>query len=182
MVVLSARSTDAAVNKLAPSLFQTYPNIESLLNISPEALYPYIKSIPGFMKKAKYLLEIAQAVRSETGIPRTIDEFLKLSGVGRKTANVVMFEMDLPAEGVIVDLHTIRVTGRLGIVNTDKSEKIERRLMEVFPAKDWGLLGMSLTYIGRELCRPTDPHCFECPLSTFCNYNQLDMKKRTTKV
>lgn len=170
MVVLSARGTDAGINKLAPALFDAYPNFESLVGKKAEELYSFVKTSPGYKRKAQYLVEIAEAVKKEKNIPKTIQEFLKLSGVGRKSANVIMSEMGLPLEGVIVDLHTIRVTERLGITTGYNPEKIEKSLMEIFPQKYWGILGMSLTYLGRELCRPTDPNCEECKLNSVCAY------------
>ncbi len=172
MVVLSARSSDKAINNLAPALFKAYPTFKKLSSAKPEELYPLVKASGSYRVKAQLIVKLAQMVKSDNNIPTSIDEFVKLPGIGRKSSNVIMYEMGLPAEGVIVDLHVLRVAPRLGLAQGTNPEKIEQQLMEIFPKKNWGLLGMSLTYIGREICRPTDPHCQECLLNTVCEYHK----------
>ncbi len=93
----------------------------------------------------------------------------KLPGIGRKTANVIIRESGDKAEGVVVDLHVVRVAPRLGIVSSNKPEKIEGQLMEVMPQEKWNEIGMTLSFHGRETCRPK-PKCDECEVSSFCNY------------
>ena len=170
MVVLSARSSDKNINAIAPDFFKKYPSVRSLSTARPEDLYPYIRKVPGFRHKAEYLTKTAQSIKTDDSIPLTQDGLTQYPGIGRKTANVIMSQMGVPAEGVIVDLHTLRVSPRLGIAKGTNPEKIEKQLMAAVKQKDWHVLGMSLTYLGREICRPTDPHCPECPVNTVCEF------------
>jgi endonuclease-3 len=169
MIVLSARASDVLVNNLAPALFKKYPSFKHLSKATPEELYPLLR-VPGFRNKAEWIVGIAKAVTAAGGIPETMEELTTLKGFGRKSANVYMSQVGLKAEGVIVDLHTLRVAPRLGIAEGEDPKKIELQLMEKVDRKDWHLLGMALTFLGRETCRPTDPHCGECLVNASCAY------------
>lgn len=169
MIVLSARASDALVNNLAPALFKQYPSFKQLAKAAPEELYPFLR-VPGFRNKAAWIVEIAKTLAPLKTIPATITGLTALKGFGRKSANVYMSQVGLKAEGVIVDLHTLRVAPRLGIATGDDPKKIEQQLMEKVQQKDWHILGMSLTYLGRETCRPTNPHCEECLLNSVCQF------------
>jgi endonuclease-3 len=169
MIVLSARASDVLVNNLAPQLFKQYPTFKHLAKAKPAELYPLLR-VPGFKKKAEWIIDIAQTIDKLTVIPLTIDELTKLKGFGRKSANVYMSQIGLPAEGVIVDLHTLRVSPRLGIAEGTDPKIIEKQLMESVSKKDWHILGMSLTYLGRETCRPTNPKCHECVVNSICAF------------
>ena len=171
MIVLSARSSDAIVNNQAPLLFSTYPDFAALSKAKPEELYPLIKG-PGYRHKAEYIIGIAKDVVAKGSIPDQMEALTEWKGFGRKSANVYMSQMGLPPAGVIVDLHTLRVAPRLGIAEGDDAKKMEVQLMEKVKQKDWHHLGMALTYLGRETCRPTDPHCEECLVNTVCRYYQ----------
>lgn len=173
MIVLSARASDVLVNNLAPSLFKKYPSFEHLAKAKPEELYPLLR-VPGFRNKAEWIVGIAKSVVKLNYIPETMAELTTLKGFGRKSANVFMSQAGLKAEGVIVDLHTLRVAPRLGIADGDDPKKIEQQLMESVPQKDWHILGMSLTYLGRETCRPTNPHCEECLVNSVCHFYNLE--------
>jgi endonuclease-3 len=169
MIVLSARASDAMVNALAPELFKQYPSFTHLAKAQPADLYPLLR-VPGFRKKAEWIIDIARSVNERGGIPSTMIELVRLKGFGRKSANVFMSQTNLPAEGVIVDLHTLRVAPRLGIAEGTDPVKVEKQLMERVKEKDWHLLGMSLTFLGRETCRPTNPHCHDCIMNSVCAY------------
>ncbi len=169
MIVLSARASDAMVNALAPAFFKRYPTFKHLAKAEPEELYPVMK-VPGFRNKAEWIIGMAKTINDLGSIPRTIAELTAMKGFGRKSANVFMSQTGLKAEGVIVDLHTLRVAPRLGIAEGDDPKKIELQLMEKIDRKNWHVLGMSLTYLGRETCRPTDPKCHECLISYYCSY------------
>lgn len=169
MIVLSARASDAGVNNLAPELFKQYPSFKHLSEAKPEELYPLLR-VPGFRKKAEWIIAMAQSISSMPAIPNTMKELTNLKGFGRKSANVYMSQVGLPPEGVIVDLHTLRVAPRLGIAKGTDPVKIEEQLMKEIRQELWHELGMSLTYLGRELCRPTDPKCSECPVHKVCVY------------
>lgn len=168
MVVLSAQSTDKVVNLIAPELFKAFPNLRSLSKATPAALFPYISKIRNFRNKAKWLTETAKTIKSDSNIPLEIDSLIELPGIGRKSANVIRRGAKAPAEGIIVDLHTIRVANRLGIVNTTKPEKIEKEMMEILPSKEWEV-GMAMSFLGREICRPT-PQCPVCLMKKVCAY------------
>jgi endonuclease-3 len=172
MVVLSARDSDKHINQLAPSLFAQFPTMAELAKASLDELVPLIGSVSNFKSKAEWLIEIARTLKTDEAIPLTMEGLVALRGVGRKSANVIMSQSGAPAEGVIVDLHTLRVAPRIGIAQGTTPEKIEKQLMEKIDAKDWHALGLALTFLGRETCRPTKPHCPECPMNDVCAYRK----------
>ena len=169
MVILAAQASDSQINKISPRLFETYPSFSDLKNINPEDLYPFLSSIRGYRKKAKWVIDIAKTIGDDNKIPTTIGELTKLPGVGRKTANTVIRESGDNAEGVIVDLHVLRVAPRLGIATGTASDKIEKQIMESIPQERWNEIGMALSFHGREICRPK-PMCEECIVNKICNY------------
>jgi endonuclease-3 len=169
MVMLSAQTTDAIVNKLAPEFFKHFPSMRHLAAATPEELFPFIKSVRGFRKKADWLVRIAD-ILDEKKIPLTIKELTELPGIGRKSANVIIREAGGAPQGIIVDLHVLRVVPRLGITTKIKPDKIEKVLMELIPKNYWNAAGMSFSYLGRELCKPTKPHCSECVMNSVCKY------------
>jgi endonuclease-3 len=168
--VLSAQHSDKHINSLAPELFKAFPNMKSLSHVTPEMLYPYIGKVRNFANKAKWLTSIAQQIKKDKNIPVTMEELTALSGIGRKSANVIMRESGVKAEGVMVDLHVVRVAQRLGIADSADPKKIEQQLMAVLPQKDWGEAGMAISFLGRETCRPSHPQHEECVMSPVCNY------------
>ncbi len=175
MIVLSARASDVMVNNLAPEFFKHYPTFGRLAKAAPVELYPLLR-VPGFRKKAEWIIDIAKSIENLPAIPTAIGDLTKLKGFGRKSANVYMSQVGLPAEGVIVDLHTLRVAPRLGIAEGTDPKKIEQILMKCVDKKNWHILGMSLTYLGRETCRPKDPTCEECLVKKVCLFNQQKKK------
>lgn len=176
MVVLSAQDSDANINKIAPALFEVYPNMESLAVKNLEALIPHISKIENFGNKANWLLEIAQTIRKDENIPLTMNGLIALKGIGRKSANVIMREANAPVEGIIVDLHVIRVAPRIGLIpETKDGIKAEKQLMQVLPKAIWGEIGMAISFLGREICRP-QPKCEICPINGVCGYYR-DLEK-----
>ncbi|TDE27167.1 endonuclease III [Flavobacterium ranwuense] len=170
MVVLSAQDSDTNINKIAPILFEAYPNMESLAISNIEALIPYISKVRNFGTKANWLLEIAQTIQKDENIPLTMEGLFALKGIGRKSANVILREAKIPAEGIIADLHVIRVAPRIGIITETKDGiKSEKQLMQVLPKEIWGEIGMAISFLGREICRP-QPKCPECPINSICEY------------
>jgi endonuclease-3 len=166
MVVLSAQSTDDVINKLAPELFAAYPTMESLARASPEDLWPYVKGVRNFANKAKWLVGIARQFNADA--PLTLATLTRFSGIGRKSANVILREAGRPPEGIIVDLHVVRVVSRLGITRETDPVKIEEGLMKILPREEWDA-GMALSFLGREICRPK-PECEKCLMNTVCAY------------
>ena len=170
MVVLSAQDSDANINKIASALFDAYPNMESLAVANEEALFPYISKVRNFGTKAKWLLEIAKTVQNDANIPLTMEGLVALKGIGRKSANVIMREAQIPAEGIIADLHVIRVAPRIGLISETKDGiKAEKQLMQLLPKEIWSEIGMAISFLGREICRP-QPKCNECPINSICEY------------
>ena len=166
MVVLSAQSTDDVINKLAPQFFAAYPGMESLAKASPEDLWPYLKGVRNFANKSKWLVGIAQQFDADA--PLTLASLTQFSGIGRKSANVILREAGKPAEGIIVDLHVVRVVPRLGITKETDPAKIEMRLMTILPREEWDA-GMAMSFLGREICRPK-PECEKCLMNTVCTF------------
>jgi len=175
MVLLAAQSSDNQINKVTVPFFETYPSMAALKKSTPEDLHPFLKSIRGFRKKSTWLIEVAKTVGDDSKIPATLKELTKLPGIGRKTANVIIRESGDKAEGVVVDLHVVRVAPRLGVVNTSRPDKIEGQLMEVMPQEKWNEIGMALSFLGRETCRPK-PKCEECIMSSVCSYYATSVK------
>ena len=169
MIMLAAQTTDNLINKIAPAFFKAFPSVSDLKKSTPEDLYPYISSVISFRKKAVWLVEMAKIIGDDNKIPVTIKELTRLPGVGRKTANAIIRESGGVAEGVMVDLHVVRVAPRIGIVADGKPDKIEKQLMEAMPQETWNELGMALSFHGREICRPK-PLCGECIVRSVCNY------------
>lgn len=170
MVVLSAQDSDANINKIAPVLFEVYPNMESLSVSNVEVLIPYISKVMNFGNKTNWLLEIAKTIKKDENIPLTMDGLTALKGIGRKSANVIMRESNVPVEGIIADLHVIRVAPRIGLIKETKDGiKAEKQLMQVLPKEIWKEIGMAISFLGREICRPT-PKCAICPINKICKY------------
>ena len=127
MVVLSARSTDKLINDITPEFFAAFPNMEALSQATPAAIEELINGVRSFVKKAKWLSDLSQIVRKDENIPLTMDELVALPGMGRKSANVIKRESGAKAEGIIVDLHVVRVAPRLGIASGTDPKKIEKK-------------------------------------------------------
>lgn len=170
MVVLSAQDSDANINKIAPTLFEVYPDMESLAVSNVESLIPHISKVRNFGNKANWLIGIAQTIKKDKNIPLSMEALIALKGIGRKSANVIMREAKVPAEGIIADLHVLRVAPGIGIIpETKDGIKAEKLLMQVLTKPIWGEIGMAISFLGREICRPT-PKCPECPIIKICQY------------
>ena len=167
-VVLSAQDSDRHINQLAPELFKAFPNMEALSRATSETLFPFIGSVRKHADKSKWLIAIAQKIKKDKNIPLTLDELTSLTGIGRKSANVIMREAGEAPEGVIVDLHVVRVAPRLGIASGTDPKKIEKQIMETLPQKEWDA-GMAMSFLGREICRP-QPKCEICLMNTVCAF------------
>lgn len=168
MVILAARDSDNHINKVAEKLFKEIPDMKALAKHTPETLLPLITGVRSSGHKSNWLAKIGKTVKTDANIPKTLDELTALPGIGRKSANVILREAGFPAEGIMVDLHTIRVAPRLGIVDTVDPKKIEQQLMEILPKKYWDA-GMAMSFHGREICRPK-PKCEICFMRDVCEY------------
>ena len=170
MVILSARDSDRHINQVASELFEVYPDMKALRSAKEEDLLRLINSIVNFANKAQWLIKLSQIIMEDKNIPLTMEGLTKLPGIGRKSANVIMRETGVKPEGVIVDLHVLRVAPRLSIATGTNPEKIEKQIMDVIPQDEWGEIGMALSFLGREICRPTNPKCPECIMNKVCAY------------
>jgi endonuclease-3 len=179
MVVLSAQTTDDWINKVAPKLFADFPNMESLARATPQLLFPYLKGIRNFAHKAGWLVAIAQKIGTDKAIPLSQEALTELPGIGRKSANVILREAGVAPEGVIVDLHVVRVAPRLGIVKEDDPKKMEQALMKILPRDEWDA-GMAMSFLGREICRPK-PECERCLMNTVCVFYNKSVKGKPVK-
>jgi endonuclease-3 len=174
-VVLSAQDSDRHINKIAPTFFKAFPDMKALSKAEPAAIHQLIGDVRNFGNKTKWLLAMAQTLKEDKNIPDTLDGLTELSGIGRKSANVILRETGKKAEGIIVDLHVVRVAPRLGIAQGTDPKKLEKQMMEVIDAKDWGEVGMAISFLGREICRPSNPKCGECVMQPVCNYYNTEI-------
>lgn len=172
MVVLAAQDSDANINKVTVDFFKKFPDMKALSKANSAELHEYLAKVRFNGNKIAWLQEIAETVREDKNIPKTMKELVALKGVGRKSANVIMREAGVNAEGILVDLHVLRVAPRLGITTDGDATKIEKQLMQKLPKDMWGEVGMALSFLGREICRPTNPKHSECILSNVCEYCQ----------
>ena len=169
---LSAQCTDARVNMVTPALFERFNGVEALASADVDEVGEYIKSCGLYKTKAKDLVKMAQQIRDNhnSQVPDTIEELTKLSGVGRKTANLIIGDVyHKPA--IVVDTHCIRITRRLGLHNEKDAGKIEKILKEILPPEESNDFCHRLVLFGRETCTARIARCDTCPLSDFCPKN-----------
>jgi endonuclease III len=170
MVILSAQDSDKHINQLAHDFFKAFPDMKALAKANEESLFKLIGKVRNFGNKTKWLMQLAQTIKDDKNIPLTMEELTALPGIGRKSANVIMRGAGVKAEGVIVDLHVVRVAPRIGIATGTDPKKIEKQIMDVIPEKDWGEIGMAISFLGREICRPTHPKHDDCVVRKDCAY------------
>lgn len=168
--ILSAQCTDVRVNMVTPELFRLYPDPESLAEARQEELEEVIRSTGFFRNKARSLIGMASALVEEHGaeLPRSLDELSALPGIGRKTANVILGNAFGIDEGVVVDTHVKRLSGRLRFTRHTQPEKVEKDLMALFPQSVWTMLAHLLIYHGRQVCVARKPRCHQCTVSHLC--------------
>jgi endonuclease III len=172
MVVLSAQDSDKHINQLSGELFKAFPNMASLAKGDEQELFKYINKVRNFGNKTKWLMELSKIIKDDKNIPLTMEGLTALPGIGRKSANVILREAGKKAEGVIVDLHVVRVAPRIGVASGSDPKKIEKQIMELIPQKDWGEIGMAISFLGRETCRPSNPKHSECVMKEYCDFYQ----------
>ncbi|MGQ0813354.1 MAG: endonuclease III [Gemmatimonadota bacterium] len=168
--MLSAQCTDVRVNMVTPALFERYPTAADLAGAKPEELAEMIRSTGFYRNKTRSLLGMSNAVveQHHGEIPAEMDDLVKLPGVGRKTANVVLGNAFGKNEGVVVDTHVARLSGRLGLTAQTDPVKIEQDLMELLPGKDWTLVPHLFIDHGRAVCKAPTPKCEVCVLNDIC--------------
>ncbi|OQW51937.1 MAG: endonuclease III [Proteobacteria bacterium SG_bin7] len=168
--VLSAQCTDERVNKVTPALFKKYPDARAMAKAQISDLEELIRSTGFYKNKAKNLKNTAEILMSSHGgvIPRSLDELTHLSGVGKKTANVVLGTAYGIASGVVVDTHVGRLSQRLGLTKNKTPEKIQQDLEKVIPQENWIEWSHLLIYHGRQICKARKPQCEVCFLQEIC--------------
>jgi endonuclease-3 len=168
--ILSAQCTDKRVNMVTPALFKRYRTPAALAAANPEELEELIKSTGFFRNKTKSLIGMSTAVAERHGgeIPDELDALVGLPGVGRKTANVVLGNAYDKNEGVVVDTHVGRVSGRVGLTKETDPVKVEQDLMKLFPRERWTMLAHLLIEHGRTICESRRPKCEACFLNDVC--------------
>ncbi len=168
--VVSAQSTDVAVNQVTPELFRRWPTPAVLASADPGDVERVILRTGFFRQKTKSIQELARKLVAEHGgeVPRTLAELVKLPGVGRKTANVVLGVAFGTPEGVVVDTHVQRLSQRLGWTRHQEPLEIEQDLMREFPRDDWDAIGHVLIFHGRRICTARKPACASCPVAAHC--------------
>jgi endonuclease-3 len=168
--ILSAQCTDKRVNMVTPSLFKRFPTAQALADARQEELEEMIKSTGFFRNKAKSLIGLGKALVERHGgaVPDSMETLVKLPGVGRKTANVILGNAFGKNEGVVVDTHVGRLSLRLGLTRETDPVKVERALMPLVPREDWTMLAHVLVFHGRRICYARTPKCEICVLSEIC--------------
>ena len=169
-VRLSAQCTDARVNLVTPALFEAYPTLDDLANANISDIEGYIHSCGFYRQKAKDIVLSCQMLINDYNrkVPDSMEELLKLPGVGRKTANLLLGDLYTVPGSVVCDTHCIRICGRLGLSQGKEPEKVERQLRAILPAEESSDFCHRIVLFGRDCCTARNPKCGECPLSMFC--------------
>ncbi len=169
--ILSAQCTDKQVNKCTPKLFDACPTAQDMLKLNEQELIEYIKPCGFFNTKAKHILSACKDIVAKFSgeVPSTREQLESLSGVGRKTASVVLSNaFGVPA--IAVDTHVFRVSNRIGLAKSTTVEGTERMLMQVIPEEKWSIAHHWLIFHGRRVCSARNPRCSECTINNLCRY------------
>lgn len=169
-VRLSAQCTDARVNLVTPALFEAYPTLDDLANANISDIEGYIHSCGFYRQKAKDIVLSCQMLIREYDrkVPDSMEELLKLPGVGRKTANLLLGDLYAVPGSVVCDTHCIRICDRLGLSQGKEPEKVERQLRAILPPEESSDFCHRIVLFGRDCCTARNPKCAECPLATYC--------------
>ena len=176
--ILSAQCTDKQVNRVTKGLFKKLKTPEDFARASNETIEELIRPTGYFRNKAKSIKNCSIALIEEHNgnVPKTLNEMVKLPGVGRKTANVILgAAFGIP--GIVVDTHVARISKRLELTNHENPVKIEFDLMQIIPKKEWSDFSLQLIYFGRETCKARNPACVTCPLNSLCTFHLLPLSK-----
>lgn len=171
--IMSAQTTDVNVNKVTETLFETYPSVQAFADADLETFMEEIRSTGFFRNKAKNVIGAANMIMDAHGgnVPETMDDLVKLPGVARKTANVVLGTWFGKPDGFVVDTHVKRLAFRLGLSEESDPVKVEQDLMAVIPQEEWIFAGHAIILHGRAICDAKKPLCDACPLRPDCPRN-----------
>ena len=169
-VRLSAQCTDARVNQVTPALFAAYPTLEAMANADIGDVENYVRSCGFYKHKARDIVLACQMLLRDFGgkVPDNMESLLRLPGVGRKTANLLLGDIYGVPGSVVCDTHCIRICGRLGLTTGKEPEKVERQLRAILPPEESSDFCHRLVLFGRDVCTARSPRCGECPLSIYC--------------
>ena len=170
--ILSAQTTDKSVDAVRGDLFSRFPDPNSLAMADIAEVEEIIHGTGFYHMKAKHIIAASRSLTEQFSgrVPDTMEDLLKIPGVGRKTANIVLYHAFGKNLGVAVDTHVFRLAGRIGFSESGNAEGIENDLMQLFPVEDWGILTDILISHGREVCTARRPACSTCPISHLCRY------------
>jgi endonuclease III len=168
--ILSAQCTDVRVNQVTQTLYRKYPNAKAFAYANPAELEQEVRPTGFFRNKTKSIMGASKQIVEELHgeVPRTMEELLKLPGVARKTANVVLGTAFGIASGVVVDTHVLRVSRRLDLTKNTDPKKVEQDLIQILPREKWILFSHQLIWHGRRVCQARKPKCLECNLQPLC--------------
>ena len=171
-VRLSAQCTDARVNLVTPALFAAYPTLEAMAAADIEKVEEFVHSCGFYRQKAKDIVLACQMLleKHDGKVPDSMDDLLKLPGVGRKTANLLLGDLYAQPGSVVCDTHCIRICGRLGFTDSKDPEKVERQLRAILPPEESSDFCHRIVLFGRDTCIARSPKCEGCPLAVHCKY------------
>ncbi len=188
-VLLSAQTTDVAVNKVTPELFERWPDAQAMAQANPAEIAEVIRSIGFWRTKSQHCVEASQMIVADFGgeVPHTMKELCRLPGVGRKTANIVLNKAFGIVDGIAVDTHVFRLATRWKLTNKPTPLQAEQDLLDILPQELWGPVNEQWIHFGRDTCRAQNPLCDGCPLADICpsfgkaNGNPKPKARRRTK-
>jgi len=169
-VMLSAQTTDKKVNQITADLFTKYKTWEDFANADLKELQQDIRGVNFYLGKAERLIKAGKLILTEFSgqLPKTLPQLIRIPGIARKTANVILQELWDIAEGIVVDTHVTRVSNRLGLTTNQDAVKIEKDLMVLIPREFWRNFSGSVVLLGRYVCTARSPKCADCPLNKVC--------------
>lgn len=176
--ILSAQCTDKLVNQITPLLFEKYPDIKAFANAKIEELEQAVKKTGFFKNKARFIQKASKMLleKFKGKVPKNMGHLTALPGIGRKTANVILYNAYGLISGIAVDTHVKRISFRLGLTKNTEPNKIEQDLLKILPQKYWGKFSHAIILHGRSICKARNPKCFFCFLKDLCSKLGVDKK------
>ena len=176
--ILSAQCTDKRINEIVASLYKKYPKLKDYANANIREFEKDIKLAGFYRVKAKNIVATANIIMNEYKgkVPNKIEELVKLPGIGRKSANIILYHGYGVVAGIAVDTHVKRLSKRLDLSKEAQPVKIEQNLMEIFPEKEWGKINGYLVLHGRYICKARNPLCGKCIINNYCIYYKERIK------
>ncbi len=179
-VMLSAQCTDKRVNIVTEKMFKIANTPQQFASMEVNEIEEMISSISYYHSKAKHIKECSKQIVEDFGgiVPNKMEDLMKLSGIGRKSANVIMLEAFKDCQGIAVDTHVFRISKRLGLSDKNEPQKVEKDLLKVFPKEYWPHVNHTLIMHGREVCKAVKPGCENCVVSKYCKWYKSVLQKK----